>query len=302
MSLIRTSDWYATSKGEARGYIQPHALNELWFHVGTACNLSCPFCLEGSKPGDTRLQAMKLADVKPYLDAAETLQVERYAFTGGEPFVIKEFVDILNAASQLKPCLVLTNGTKPLTQRIHQLKPLLNNPNPIQFRVSIDYPNRQLHDVGRGEGSFEEALEGISELRALGFEVTVARQMGKDENKSEVELAYRELFKDANIPEDTALVAFPDFLTPNAENDVPEITESCMTTYQNKAGRRDFMCAYTKMMVRQDGRMKVYACTLVDDDPGYDLGEDLIESMQAKIMLKHHRCYSCFAYGASCSG
>ena len=40
-----------TPDGEPRGYIQPHALRELWFHTGTACNLSCPFCLEGSKPG-----------------------------------------------------------------------------------------------------------------------------------------------------------------------------------------------------------------------------------------------------------
>ncbi len=31
------------------------ALRELWLHSGTACNLSCPFCHEGSAPADTRL-------------------------------------------------------------------------------------------------------------------------------------------------------------------------------------------------------------------------------------------------------
>ena len=49
-----------TASGQARGYIQPHGLEELWFHTGTACNLACPFCLEGSRPGDNRLERITL--------------------------------------------------------------------------------------------------------------------------------------------------------------------------------------------------------------------------------------------------
>jgi len=41
--------------------------------------------------------------------------------------------------------------------------------------------------------------------------------------------------------------------------------------------------------------------TLVDDDPAYDLGGTLTESLRKRITLQHHRCYSCFAYGSSCS-
>ena len=47
--------------------------------------------------------------------------------------------------------------------------------------------------------------------------------------------------------------------------------------------------------------MRVYACTLVDDDESYDLGGTLEESMTKRVMLHHHRCYSCFAFGSSCS-
>lgn len=302
MTLIKTADWYETSKGEPRGYIQPHTLQELWFHVGTACNLSCPFCLEGSKPGDTRLQGMKLDDALPYIDEACDMGVERFAFTGGEPFVIKDFVKILGAASQKKPCLVLTNGTKPVLQRLHQVKPLLDNPFPIEFRISIDYPNAERHDQGRGEGSFAESLVGIKELRLMGFDVAVARQMEKGEDTQITEQVFADLFKNEGIPNNTPLVAFPDFLTPNATADVPEVSENCMTTYQDEPGRKAFMCAYTKMLVKIDGAMKVYACTLVDDDPHYDFGSDLRKSIEERVMLKHHRCYSCFAYGASCSG
>ena len=53
-----------TAAGDPRGYIEPHALRELWFHTGTACNLACPFCLEGSKPGDSRLGRITLAEAQ----------------------------------------------------------------------------------------------------------------------------------------------------------------------------------------------------------------------------------------------
>ena len=82
---------------------------------------------------------------------------------------------------------------------------------------------------------------------------------------------------------------------------VPFITEDCMTRYQTEATRAKFMCHYSKMVVKKNGRMRVYACTLVDDDEDYDFGGSLAESMDVRVMLKHHRCYSCFACGASCS-
>jgi hypothetical protein len=61
------------------------------------------------------------------------------------------------------------------------------------------------------------------------------------------------------------------------------------------------MCAYSKMVVKLGGRMRVYACTLVDDDPGYDQGGSLREAQGKRVLLRHQRCYSCFAFGASCS-
>ena len=69
---VRSTAWYVTPHGKPRGFIHSHALEELWFHTGTACNLACPFCLEGSKPGDNRLQLMRFEDAKPFMDEALT--------------------------------------------------------------------------------------------------------------------------------------------------------------------------------------------------------------------------------------
>ncbi len=291
-----------TPAGEARGYIQPDRLTELWIHTGTACNLSCPFCLEGSGPGDQRLQQVAFEEVRPFIDAACDLGVARFAFTGGEPFVNKDIVPLLDYALARRPCLVLTNGTTPLRTRLAKLAPLRENPHPLRFRISFDYPDPAQHDANRGAGKFMQALETLGDLHGLGYEVSIARMGTQGEDTAAVNAAYAEWFRKAGAPEHTPIVVFPEFFPPGSHPPgVPAITEHCMTTYHDAASRAAFMCNFSKMVVKQGDRMRIYACTLVDDDPAYDLGQDLDTAMAARIMLGHHRCFSCFAHGATCS-
>ncbi len=297
----RGADWLTTSTGEPRGYITPHTLDELWFHTGTACNLSCPFCLEGSTPGDTRLDRIKLIDAKPFIDEAVALSVKQFSFTGGEPFIVRDIINILAYASRYLPCLVLTNGTDVMLKRLHHIRRLIDAPHPVSFRVSIDYADEDRHDAGRGAGNFRTALTGLKSLYDLGFGVSVARQMEPDEESDAVDARYRTLFTDHGLPANLRIISFPDFGVPDSDRDVPAITEDCMTRYQNEITRRRFMCASSKMVIKKAGRMRVYACTLVDDDEDYDLGGSLAESTGQQIRMRHQRCYSCFRFGSSCS-
>ena len=292
--------WLHTSQGDPRGYIQPQKLSELWFHTGTTCNLSCSFCLEGSKPGDNRLNALTLDEIKPLILEAREYQVQRFSFTGGEPFMIPEMIDILDYALDHQPCFVLTNGTKPLLNRLKNIVPLSHKKNALSFRISIDFPDKDLHEQERGKGNFELAFQSLRQLSDAGFQISVARQIRKGDDN--VEEKFREFFKRYGIAEDTETVAFPDFLTPGSIPEVPEITESCMTKYLTEEQRSAMMCNYSKMILKKDGKIRVYSCTLVDDDPAYDQGSSLKEAMEQRVMLKHHRCYSCFSFGASCSG
>jgi hypothetical protein len=196
---------------------------------------------------------------------------------------------------------VLTNGTEPVIKRLDQIATLTDTTHPISFRVSIDYTDERRHDDGRGAGSFVQALQGLRGLHGLGFHVSVARQMEADEDSAAVDEQYRQLFESQGLPRDLRIVAFPDFDTPGARPQVPDISEDCMTRYHTEETRRGFMCAFSKMVIKKDGQMRVYACTLVDDDPAYDLGATLKESQDQRITLQHHRCYACFKFGSSCS-
>lgn len=293
--------WLFTPEGHPRGYIESTTLRELWFHTGTNCNLACPFCFEGSKPRDNRIEFPTLDDLKPFVMEALDLGVEQFSFTGGEPFVNPQMLRILEFALEHRPCFVLTNGTEPLRNRIRQVIQLKNKPHPLAFRISLDHPDPEKHDLGRGPGNFRKSLSTLGMLYAEGFAVSIARLMDRGENTAETDKSYAPLLQEAGLPPDLTIVKFPDFLPPGSIADVPHITEKCMTAYTTAEQRAQYMCSFSRMIVKKNGRCRVYSCTLVDDDPDFDLGCTLRESLEVRVRLKHHRCYSCFACGATCS-
>lgn len=272
----------------------PIALRELWFHTGTACNLECPFCLEGSKPGDNRLERVSLADLKPHFDEAVELGVQRFAFTGGEPLIVKDIVKILSYALQLKPCMIFTNGTAPLIKRVHQLQLLKAQPHPLSFRVSIDHPDEQRHDAGRGWGNFKRALEGLKFLVASGFDVSIARHAEANENIADVEKRYTDLFRKHELP-CLNLLPLPEFGRPGHESKIS-------TDEQPICVPHNTMCKEGRMILKRDGKVRVYACALTDDDERFDLGTSLKTSLNTAFELQHHRCQSCLRCGATLSG
>ncbi|MDT8445197.1 MAG: radical SAM protein, partial [Desulfuromonadales bacterium] len=262
MKMDKTDAWLTTSQNEPRGYIQPQTLEELWFHTGTNCNLRCPFCLEGSKPGDNRIEFLTLEDVRRFIGEALGLGVKKFSFTGGEPFVNPEFVAILEAALEHRPCLVLTNATEPLMNQMADVLPLRDKPNLLKFRVSLDHPDPAKHDESRGKGNFKKALDTLGRLHQAGFGVSIARLMLPDEDSVAVDKSYAPFFRMAGVPDDITIIKFPEFHLPGSFHEVPEITETCMTRYLNAEQRAGFMCNFSKMIVRKDGRCGVYACTL----------------------------------------
>ena len=293
--------WLFTPDGHPRGFVESVTLRELWFHTGTNCNLACPFCFEGSGPRNNRIEFLTLDDVKPFIKEALDLGVERFSFTGGEPFVNPQMMRILEFALDYRACFVLTNGTEPLLNRMKQVKLLKNKPYPLAFRISLDHPDPEKHDLGRGPGNFRKALRTLGILYAEGFTVSIARLWDRGENAAETDKSYASLLQEAGLPLDLTIVKFPDFQPPGSIADVPHVTEHCMTSFLTAEQRARFMCGYSRMVVKKDGRCGVYACTLVDDDPDFDLGDTLRESLDVRVRLKHHRCYSCFACGSTCS-
>jgi len=273
------------------------ALRELWVHTGTACNLSCPFCHEGSQPGDTRLGAPRFDDLRPLLDAAAVAGARRFAFTGGEPLIHKDIVRILRHALGLKPTLVLTNGTAPLIRRPHHLAQLRDLPHQLAFRVSIDHPDEARHDAGRGLRNFRKALQGLKLLADAGFAVGITRLASPDEDAAAISARFRTLLRKQGLPETLPVVALPELGRPDAPlrdrlpaPDVPQTRAIAPA------------CSVSRMLIQRGESLVLSPCPFVDDRPEMDLGAALDLALNATITPRHARCSTCLGVGVDYAG
>ena len=272
--------------------IRLQRLRELWIHTGTACNLECPFCLEGSRPGDNRLERIRLNEIKPYLDQAVQLGVERFCFTGGEPLIVKDIVRILEYALSLKPCMVISNGTAPLLKRLHQLQLLKQQKYPLSFRISIDHADQPQHDKDRGWGNFQRAVEGLQLLHAQGFDIGIIRQIHNGEDNAAVLGAFQQLLRKAHLPEDITIHALPGFGHPGIQQN--EDTQTIEPS--NFKDTANLKCSHSRMLLKRDGQLRIYSCLFTDDDVQFDMGNSLESAATSDVIPGHHRCRQCLRF------
>src|SRR5437588_4310046 len=146
-------------------------LDELWFQVGgTLCNLECRHCFISCSPTNHAFGFLDLKTVRRYLDESLRLGVKEYYFTGGEPFLNRHMVPILELTLQYGPATVLTNATVFKEEWLKQLKQAeADSSYSLEFRVSIDGLSAEDNDPIRGPGTFDRAMQGVRQLVHHGF-------------------------------------------------------------------------------------------------------------------------------------
>jgi radical SAM protein with 4Fe4S-binding SPASM domain len=94
--------------------------------------------------------------------------------TGGEPSLYKDFFVVLDSASALfKKVSVCTNGCfdKAFVEKLKTYKD-------TKIQISIDGDEAH-HDLMRGKGSYEEAVNSVRELLEIGMDVSVSTTVNK---------------------------------------------------------------------------------------------------------------------------
>src|SRR5438309_11293748 len=145
-------------------------LDELWFQVpGTLCNLTCRHCFISCSPHNHTFGFLDLETVRRTLDESVRLGVKEYYFTGGEPFLNRDMVAILELTLQYGPATVLTNGTVFKEESLTRLcRADEASRYSLEFRVSIDGFTAADNDPIRGAGTFGRALRGVRQLLGQG--------------------------------------------------------------------------------------------------------------------------------------
>ncbi len=275
-------------------------LDELWFQVGgTLCNLTCRHCFISCSPHNHNFGFLDLATVRTALEESVALGVKEYYFTGGEPFLNREMVPILELTLTYGPATVLTNGTVFKDEWLERLRRAQEaSAYSLEFRVSLDGFTAEENDPVRGEGTFERTLRGVRQLLAHDFLpiLTVTRTRDDQDDEALVEGFVRLLR--ANGYERPRLKLLPT-LRIGAEVERQRgyyaderVTPEMMEGYDPGL----LLCNHARVVTDQG----VYVCPILIEAPDARLGATLAEGL-GPFALRHQACYTCYQYGALCA-
>ena len=306
-----------TAKGEERAKVALDRLDTLWINTGTLCNIACVNCYIESSPTNDRLAYITAQETRTYLDEIVTLGLptREIGFTGGEPFMNPEMIDLIEEAlSRGFEALVLTNAMQPMQRpRVRDGLVRLRDAftDRLTLRVSLDHYTAELHDTERGAGAFDRAISGIDWLAAHGFKLDIAGRSVWGEPEVIARSGYARLIGERGWPIDAddpaQVVIFPEM---DDRIDVPEITTACWGILGISPAA--MMCATSRMVVKRRGEAtpKVLPCTLLPYDAAFEMGSTLAESIRADgdmfddgaVKLCHPHCAKfCVLGGGSCA-
>lgn len=145
------------------------------WHFIELCNLRCRHCYQE----DYKAQPISVAQIDAiYAELSKAISTwkknGRISLTGGEPFLeFKNLLHILDKVDKDESFYwagILTNGTLIDDKKIAKL---IKFKKLKEVQISIDGGNEQIHDLIRGKGSFNKAINGIEQLISAGIPTTV---------------------------------------------------------------------------------------------------------------------------------
>ncbi len=277
------------------------ALDQLWFQVsGTVCNLRCSHCFISCAPDNHSYWFMSRAQVRDALRESVELGVKEYYFTGGEPFMNREILPILEDTLALGPATVLTNGTLLPRRTVEELARIARASDyTLELRVSIDGVTREMNDALRGEGMFERAMDGVERLVAAGFLPIVTCMRSWDESETgEILSEFRELLSGIGYDRARIKILPPLKIGEEAKRSGGYADTERVTREMLRGFDVDQLLCTRARLVTADG---VHVCPILLDHPGARLGDSLGEAASKPAVLSEQACFTCYVSGAICS-
>jgi molybdenum cofactor biosynthesis enzyme MoaA len=275
------------------------ALDTLWIQVaGTLCNLECTHCFISSSPTNRSHAMMSLADVRPYLEEAGRLGVREYYLTGGEPFLNREILEIIEAALALGPVTVLTNGLLIRPETAARLRALSDaSAYSLDLRVSIDGADAAANDKVRGEGTFDRIVAAIRVLARAGLNpVVTVTEACEGALSTQGRGRLLDFLRRCDL-EQPRLKVMP-LLRLGAET----TRSRAYAEWESLRGRtlsseeaEALQCSSCRMITSKG----VYVCPILIDEPAARMGATLGDALRP-FALAYSACFTCHEQGLSC--
>lgn len=280
--------------------IELRALDELWFQVaGTVCNLTCRHCFISCSPHNHSFEFLSYEQVEDALQESADYGIREYYFTGGEPFLNRDLVRMLQRTLEFGPATVLTNGTVLKSEWLRELRTAeLQSRYSLEFRVSIDGPTAAINDPVRGAGTFDRAMKGVVQLCEHDFlPIITMTQTWDDADSLQILKSFRSVLKQHGCDR-PRLKVLPRLKIGAEEqrtagyDDTERITPSMIQGFD----RDQLLCHHSRVITSRG----VYVCPILLEAADGKMGDSLRQSL-GSYPLSHGACYTCYQYGAICS-
>ncbi len=136
----------------------------LW-EITNTCNYHCSYCMFSCEAKKYENE-LTTAEVKRTIKDLKENNFTYIKFTGGEPFVRKDMIEILKYAHELGFDMDISTNASLLTNEIANDLKAINFP---MVHVSLDGYNKKSHEYVRGENTFEPTIRGIKLLTGNGI-------------------------------------------------------------------------------------------------------------------------------------
>lgn len=273
------------------------ALDTLWFQVaGTICNIECTHCFISCSPRNHAHEMLSLADVEARLAEARELGVREYYFTGGEPFMNRDMLPILEATLRQGPATVLTNGMLLRPEVCRRLRELFDaSEYSLDIRVSLDGFDRESHDAIRGKGVWDRVMIGLRNLAEAGINpvitvTTAAEGVGSEEGRTR----FLDIIRGFGFARPRLKVL--SLFRIGAEETRTRAYESWERLDALAPEDAEVLQCSSCRMVTSKG---VYVCPILIEEPEARMGDTLAETMRS-FPLKYGACHTCWVDGVSC--
>ena len=272
-------------------------LSALWIQItGTWCNLECTHCLNSSGPKEPWLKPISPEVARAAIREGDRLGVKEIYFTGGEPFLHGEILELLAYALAVAPTTVLTNGTLIDDAMADRLAALARRSfYSLEIRVSLDDTDAERNDRIRGAGVFDNAVLAIQLLHQRGLlPIVTATEVTRGEHAAGQGIyeRFREFLIARGI-EKPRVKIMPVFALGRAgRNGGRRLTEEDLEGFD----RGTLQCSESRVVA--DGG--VYACPILAGLPGAKLSDGALDASLRDASLYHASCVTCYETGMTC--
>lgn len=164
------------------------------------CNLRCVYCSQSA--GHRHPDELSTEEAITVVDQIGKYRASVIGWTGGEPFMRPDLEELVTRAHRngLRN-VVTTNGS-----RLHKVAAGFMVKF-IKFRISLDAPERELHEMVRGSRTFAGTVDAIRQVRQLGIKVEVVSTIGRHNAEMVEDMLL--FLEDIGVPEWSASIFMP---------------------------------------------------------------------------------------------